>query len=79
MIGLLGFADVTAPADSTEAKPSLVVVSSGLGLFVGFELVRLVVVPSGVASLDLVGSSGTVSGVDVEVLGSDRISFSSPK
>ena len=79
MNGLLGFADVTAPADSVEAKPSLVVVSSGLGLFLGVRLVWLVDVPSVVASLDLVGSSGTVSWVDVEVLGSDRISFSSPK
>ena len=76
MIGLLGFTEVTA---SVEAKPFLVVVSSDIGLFVGFKLVRLVVVPSVVASLDLVGSSGTISGVDVEVPGSDRISFSSPK
>ena len=44
----------------------------------GLGLIGPLVVPLA-ATLDLGGSSGTVCGVDEEGLGSDKISFSSPK
>ena len=79
LFGLPGLADVTVPAVSVATKSSLVVVSRGLGLCVGLGFIGLVVSPLLAASLDLDGSSGRVSVVDVGLLGSDRISFSSPK
>ena len=62
-----------------EVKSFLFVVSWGLGLFVGLGFIGLAVSSWLTALLDLDGSSGTLSGVDVGVLDSDRISLSSPK
>ena len=70
---------MTIPAVSVATKSSLVVVPRGLGLCVGLGFIGLVGSSLLAASVDLEGSSGTVSVVDEGLLGSDRISFPSPK